>query len=78
MGYFHLKCVYLNSVVNNWLCNRCTWAALPSRDVNKHLRPISLTPVLSKVAEEFVVASHLRPSILKKIGDTQFGAIPES
>ena len=24
-------------------------------DVNKHLRPISLTPVLSKVAEEFVV-----------------------
>ena len=46
--------------------------------MNKHLRPISLTPVLSKVAEEFVVAEHLRPSILKKIGDNQFGAIPES
>ena len=29
MGCFHLKCVYLKSVVNNWLCNRCTWAALP-------------------------------------------------
>ena len=27
---------------------------------------------------EFVVAEHLRPSILKKIGDNQFGAIPES
>ena len=30
------------------------------------------------MAEEFVVAEHLRPSILKKIGDNQFGAIPES
>ena len=50
----------------------------PIKDVNKHLHPISLTPVLSTVAEEFVVAEHLRPSILKKIGDNQFGAIPES
>ena len=50
----------------------------PIRDVNKHLRPISLTPVLSKVAEEFVVAENLRPSILKKIGHNHFGAIPES
>ena len=50
----------------------------PIKDVNKHLRPISLTPFLSKVVEEFVVAEHLRPSILKKIGDNQFGAIPES
>ena len=50
----------------------------PLKDVNKHLRPISLTPILSKVAAEFVVAEHLRPSILKKIGDNQFGAIPES
>ena len=32
----------------------------PLKDVNKHLRPISLTPVLSKVAAEFVVAEHLR------------------
>lgn len=50
----------------------------PIKDVNKHLRPISLTPVLSKLAEDFVVSEHLRPSILKKIGDNQFGAIPES
>ena len=50
----------------------------PIKDVNKHLRPISLTPLLSKVAEEFVVAEHLRPSILKKIGDNQFGAISAS
>ena len=30
------------------------------QDVNKDLRPISLTPVLSKVAEEFVVEEHVR------------------
>ena len=30
------------------------------------------------MAEEFVVADYLRPSILKKIGDNQFGAIPKS
>ena len=50
----------------------------PIKDVNKHLLPISLTSILSKVAEEFVVAEYLRPSILKKIGDNQFGAIPKS
>ena len=50
----------------------------PIKDVNKHLRPISLTRLLSKLAEEFVVAEHLRPSFLKKIGDNQFGAIPAS
>ena len=50
----------------------------PIQDVNKHLLPISLTSILSKVAEEFVVAEYLPPSILKKIGDNQFGAIPKS
>ena len=50
----------------------------PVKEVNKHLRPISLTPILSKVAEEFVVLEHLQPAILKKIGDNQFGAIPKS
>ena len=50
----------------------------PIKDVNKHLRPTSLTPLLSKVAEEFVVAEYLWPSILKKIRDNQFGAMPAS
>ena len=50
----------------------------PIKDVNEHLRPISLTSILSKVVEEFAVAEYLRPSILKKIGDNQFGAIPKS
>lgn len=47
----------------------------PIKEVNKHLRPILLTPALSKVAEESVVVEYLCPSILKKIRDNQFGAI---
>ncbi|EDO28681.1 predicted protein, partial [Nematostella vectensis] len=31
----------------------------PVLDVNKHLRPISLTPVLSKLTEDYVVEEHL-------------------
>lgn len=50
----------------------------PVKDVNKDLRPISLTPVLSKIAEEFVVEGYVRPAMLTKIGDNQFGSIPKS
>ena len=42
------------------------------------MRPISLTPILSKVAEEFVVEQHLKPAILAKIDENQFGTIPNS
>jgi hypothetical protein len=47
-------------------------------NINDHLRPISLTLVLSKVAEEFVVEQHLKPAILAKIDERQFGTIPNS
>ncbi|KAK3735987.1 hypothetical protein QZH41_006320 [Actinostola sp. cb2023] len=50
----------------------------PVKDINKHLRPISLTPILSKIAEEFVVEEHVKPAMLKKIGSNQFGCIPKS
>jgi len=50
----------------------------PVLDVNKHLRPISLTPVLSKVAEEFVVEHHIKPAVMKSIDPRQFGTIPGS
>jgi hypothetical protein len=43
----------------------------PIQDVNKHLRPISLTPILSKVAEEFIVETHVKPVLMRKIGDNQ-------
>ena len=51
---------------------------VPVYDVNRHLRPISLTPVLSKVAEEFVVAQYVKPAVLAKVDPRQFGTIPGS
>jgi hypothetical protein len=48
----------------------------PVNDVNKDLRPISLTPVLSKVAEEYVVGCFVKPAVLKKVDPQQFGTLP--
>ena len=39
----------------------------PIKDINKHLRLISLTPIISKVAEEYVVESCVKPAVLKRI-----------
>ena len=36
-------------------------------EFNKDLRPISLTPTLSKIAEEYVVQEHVKPAVLKHI-----------
>ena len=36
----------------------------PVYDVNKHLRTISLTPVLSKLAEDVVVDHYVKPAVL--------------
>ena len=47
-------------------------------DVNKHLRPISLTPILSKVGEEFVVDGYIKPAVLAKIDQNQYGTVPNS
>ncbi|PFX34739.1 Transposon TX1 uncharacterized 149 kDa protein [Stylophora pistillata] len=47
-------------------------------DVNKHLRPISLTPVLSKLAEDFVVDRYVKPAVLAKADPRQFGTVPGS
>lgn len=46
--------------------------------MNKHLRPISLTPILSKLAEGHVVKNFAKPAVLKKIDSCQFGAVPKS
>jgi hypothetical protein len=46
--------------------------------INKHLRPISLTPILSKVAEEFVIRIHLKPAVLEVLDENQFGVISDS
>ena len=50
----------------------------PIFDINKHLRPISLTPLLSKLAEEYVVEMFVKPAVLAKIDSQQFGTIPNS
>ena len=47
-------------------------------DVNKHLRPISLTPILSKEGEEFVVDGYIKPAVLAKIDQNQYGTVPNS
>ena len=47
-------------------------------DVNKHLCPISLTPILSKVAEKYVVQDYVKPSVMQKIDPNQFGTVHNS
>ena len=48
--------------------------------MNKHLRPISLTPILSKLAEEIEVDRYVKPAVLAKhkVDPRQFGIIPGS
>jgi hypothetical protein len=46
------------------------------KDPKKDLRPISLTPTISKVAEEFVVTD-IKPAILKNADPNQYGTVPE-
>ena len=48
------------------------------KDMSKHLRPISLTSSISKLAEDFVVSSHFGPAVLEVIDPDQFSAIPKS
>ena len=44
------------------------------RDINKDLIPISLTPIVSKLAEEVVVEQYIKPVILPN----QYGTVPKS
>ena len=50
----------------------------PIQDVNKHLRPISHTPILSKIAEDYVVHDFVMPTVLKKIDKKQYGTMFKS
>ena len=36
----------------------------PVRNINKHLRPISLTPIILKIAESFMVETFVKPAVL--------------
>lgn len=46
--------------------------------ITKELRPISLTPCIFKVAEEFVVDGFVKPAVMSILDDNQYGAIPNS
>lgn len=63
-----------------WKCANVT--PLPKttqvEDLTTDLRPISLTPTLSKIAEEYVVQTHVKPAVLQHIKPDQFGCIPSS
>ena len=48
------------------------------RDANRHRRPISMTPILSKVGKEFVVDGYVKPVVLVKIDRNQYGSVPKS
>ncbi len=50
----------------------------PVTIITKHVRPISLTPTLSKLAEDFVVRYYVGPAVLEVIDPNQFSAIPKS
>ena len=50
----------------------------PVQDVSKHLRPISLVPILSKVVKEIVVEKFIKPAVLKIVNRRLFGTIPKS
>ena len=50
----------------------------PAVDLNKYLRPISLTPCMSKVAEDFVVCQYVKPAVLSVLDGSQYGAVPKS
>ncbi len=50
----------------------------PVENLTKHLRPISLTACLSKVAENFVVQDYIKPAVLKILDPNQYGAVPKS
>ena len=50
----------------------------PVQEVNKDLRPISLTPIMSKVAENYIVDEFVKPAVLRRVDPNQYGAIPRS
>ena len=50
----------------------------PVQEVNKDLRPISLIPIMSKVAEDYIVDEFVKPAVLRRVDPNQYGAIPRS
>ena len=50
----------------------------PNIDPCKHLHPVSLTPILSNVVEEYVVEASMKATALKGTDPQQLGTVPTS
>ena len=50
----------------------------PVKEINKHSRPLPLTSIVSKVAENFIVESFINSTVLRKVDRNQFEVIPNS
>ena len=50
----------------------------PAKDLKNDLRPISLPPCISKIANEFVVCDYVKPAALQVLDNNQSGAVPRS
>ena len=50
----------------------------PVEDLKKQLRPISLTPCLSKVADECVIVDYIKLAVVDVLDPSQYGAVPKS
>ena len=71
-------CLYTTHTMLNYCTSLAKIFDNTFRDVNKHLRPISLTPVIYKIAEDFVVEKLVAPKMLSIINPVQFGVVPRS
>ena len=50
----------------------------PVTVIAKHIRPISLTPALCKLTEDFVIRNYVGLAVLEIIDPNQFSALPNS
>ena len=79
-------CKILNSSYHeNRLPSACKLADIipipkqkPVRTINKDLRPISLTPIVSKLADELAVEQFIKATIFKVVNPNQYGTVPKS
>ena len=76
-----LNCSY-NSGCLRWSWKQANIVPIPKQklilDINKHLRPISLTPIILKLAEHFVVERYVKPAVMWRIDQYQYGTVPKS
>ena len=50
----------------------------PAQEVSEDLRPILLTPIISKVAEDYIADEFVKPAVLRRVDPNQYGALPGS